>query len=48
MPSLADHLPSGNQKRFWRGPVKCIGQRCDELNSLSRPEETASGNGKRE
>jgi hypothetical protein len=20
-----DHLPSGNQKRFWRNPVKVIG-----------------------
>jgi hypothetical protein len=25
MTSWPDHLPSGNQKRFWRDPVKGIG-----------------------
>ena len=25
MASGPDHLPSGNQKRFWRDPVKRIG-----------------------
>jgi hypothetical protein len=28
MPSWPDHLPSGNQKRFWRDPVKRAGICC--------------------